>query len=58
MLVYLSGCLFVCLCPINVKMAELIGTKCCVTSRDTTEHSWMIKFSKICLQQNLISIKF
>ena len=26
----LSGCLFVCLYPKNVKMAELIGSKFCV----------------------------
>ena len=31
----LSGCLFVCLYPINVKTAEPIGSKFCVGSRVT-----------------------
>ena len=43
--------MFVCLYPINVKTAEPIGPELC-------EGLWMIKISKIYLQQNLIIIKF
>ena len=28
LLVYLAGCLYVCLCPINVKTAEPLRPKC------------------------------
>ena len=53
------ACLGVCLCPINVKTAELIGPKFFGgPSSDPRKGLWMIKFSKICLHQNSIFKNF
>ena len=49
--------LFVCMYPINVKMAEQIRPKFCV-GHVPMEGLGMIKISKNSLQQNSISIKF
>ena len=49
---------FVCLCLINVKMAEPIGPKFCVGPYMTQGKVYEWSIAKISLQQNLILIKF
>ena len=56
----LSGCLFVCLFVSNKRQNGWTARAniFCGISRDPREGLWMIKFSKICLHQNLILENF
>ena len=54
----LSGCLFVCLYPINVKTTEPIGLKFLWDLTEPQGRFMQIKISNICLHQNSIFIKF
>ena len=54
----MGGSLFVCLYPINVKTVQLIGQNFVWDLTWLQGWLWMIKISKISLQQNSIYIKF